>query len=328
VDKGGVYEAYRDWPALAREGFEVKFDLPEGGFSRAVVLGMGGSAAGGDIIAGWIKPLNGVELSVCKGSLPFHDMKGILAIACSASGETAETIEMMKTASKRGATIVSISSGGRLGDESSELGATHIMMPEIVAPRYMLPFIVFSCLAVLNRAMGLGCDQEANEATSELGRMLKAVDIGTQETRNPAKKLARRMIGGTPVVLSDEVAKGVGIRFKNAMNENAKRHAFFDVMPDMFHNEVQAWEDSAKGFIPTFLRHDWEDPVMSRKTDAFVRMLRRNGNRSIEVRGEGASRLSQLITMAFLLDMVSYYTAIQLGRDPLPTKTLDSLKRI
>jgi glucose/mannose-6-phosphate isomerase len=328
VDRNEVYKAYRNWPALAMEGFSAKVELPSGGFSRAFVLGMGGSAAGGDIIAGWMSALDGHELAVLKGSVPVHDMRGTLAIACSASGGTRETVEMMKTASERGATIVSISSGGDLLEESRRLGAAQITMPKVVAPRYMLPFMIFSSLKVLNEALGLGCEEEADEAIRTMEREQATLDVETPSGRNPAKRLAGRLARTTPVVFSDEVARGVAFRFKSAMNENAKRHAFFDTMPDLFHNEVQAWEDPTKVFTPIFLRHSWEGSFDSKKTSAWFKILQRRGNKPIEIRGLGSGRLSQLVSMAYQLDMASYYTAMILGRDPLPTLTLDGLKRL
>lgn len=328
LDRRSVYKAYRDWPGLARRGFEARFDLPAGGFSRAFVLGMGGSAAGGDLVAGWLKPLGRPELTVCKGWIPASDMRGTLAIACSASGRTSETIKMMKTALGKGAKVVSISSGGRLKEEASRLGVGHIMMPEVIAPRYMLPFIAFSCLAVLNRAFRLHCEREAEEAIGEMGRQLPAIDAESPTQRNPAKRLARRILPRTPVAFADGVAQGVATRFKTTVNENAKLHAISDTVPEIFHNEVQAWEDPAHAFVPVFLRHDWEEPAFGRKVDAFSKILRSRGHRPETVEGKGTGRLSQLVTMTFLLDMASYYMAIALGRDPVTTHTIDALKKV
>ncbi|MDV3278597.1 MAG: hypothetical protein LYZ69_09085 [Nitrososphaerales archaeon] len=327
IDRKAVYMAYRDWPSLARSGFEARFELPPTEFKQTFVLGMGGSAAGGDIISGWLSPRQGVELSVFKGRVPVHDMKGTLAIACSASGGTQETIAMMQTAARRGATVVSISSGGKLEEESKKLGLQHIAMPEVVAPRYMLPFIVFSCLAVANRGMDLGCEEEAREAVSSLGKERGTVDVEVADAENPSKQLARKLVKKNPVVYASEVTRGVGIRFKNAMNENAKRHAFFDLMPDLFHNEVQSWEDTSRDFLPIFLRHAEESPLERRKTDAFVTVLKKRGTRPLEIHGSGSGSLSQLITMAYQLDMASYYVAIALGRDPLQTRMIDRLKK-
>jgi glucose/mannose-6-phosphate isomerase len=327
VDTGEVYKVYRDWPELAAKGFEARFSFPEASFKRACVIGMGGSAAGGDIISGWLGPRRDVEFAVYKGSLPPKDMKGTLAIACSASGQTSETIDMMKTAARESATVVCISSGGRLEEEAGALGLEHARMPKLVAPRYMLPFIVFSCLAAANRGLGLGCEEEAGESIDALRKQSKSLDVETPLQRNPPMGLAREMLGKTPAILGDSVTCGVGMRFKNALNENAKTHAYFESMPELFHNEIQAWEGEDGSFIPIFLRHSAEVEKDRRRADAMTRILKRLGNRPIEVRGRGNGILSQLMTMVYHLDMASYYEAIALGRNPLPTKLIDRLKK-
>lgn len=327
VDSHEVYKVYRDWPGLAKRGFAAKFSFPEAAFKSACVLGMGGSAAGGDIIAGWVKLRNGFDFSVFKGSLPRKDLKGTLAIACSASGQTAETIEMMKTAAHQNATVVSISSGGRLKEEAVRLGLEHERMPDIVAPRYMLPYIVFSCLSAINRGFGLGCEQEAAESIDALGRLAPSLDVETPLGRNAAMKFAFEIVKKTPAILGDGVTQGVGLRFKNALNENAKTHAYFDSMPDVFHNEIQAWEGGDKAFLPVFLRHSAEPVTDGVRADAMSRILRSLGNKVVEVRGDGTGVLSQLMTMVYHLDMASYFTAMALGRDPLPTNLIDRLKK-
>jgi glucose/mannose-6-phosphate isomerase len=327
VDSGQVYRAYRDWSALAEAGFKVKFDITEGEFKRAFVLGMGGSAAGGDIIAGWLSLRRDIEFSVLKGTIPFSDSKGALAIACSASGQTEETVAMMKTAARGKATVVCISAGGRLEVEAKALGLRHVRMPKVVAPRYMLPFIVFSCLAVANKALGLDCEREAQESIAAMKAQSKSLDIEASFSDNASMQLAEKLLPKTPAILGDRVTRGVGVRFKNALNENAKKHAYFDMMPDLFHNEIQAWEGPEESFLPIFLRHSREDPYDGGRADAMSRILDGLGKTPVEVRGSGTGVLSQLMTMVYYLDMASYYAAIGLGKDPLPTQLVDRLKK-
>ena len=104
---------------MARSGFDVELDVPHARFRKAYVLGMGGSAAGGEIIASWLSDRPKFEVSTFKGRLPIGSMNNALAIACSASGRTKETIEMMEVAVQRGATTVSVSSGGKSGGGAS-----------------------------------------------------------------------------------------------------------------------------------------------------------------------------------------------------------------
>ncbi len=327
IDTHRVHETYENWPLLAREGFEVDFSLPRSGLRKVYVLGMGGSAAGGDIVASWLSGRPTLEMAVFKGQLPIGDMSDALAIAVSASGETEETIDMMKTAVKRGATAVSISSSGTLMEVSRRLGVQHIRMPKVVAPRYMLPFIVFACLSVVNSGLGLRCDRQAEISFDEMEAEAKEVGVGSPVAGNPAKKLALSLMGKTPVIYGSKTTRGAGIRFKNVLNENAKVHALFYAIPDAFHNEVEAWEDPSCDFAPIFLRHSAEAARDRERTDLMVRILSRAGRSPIEVKGRSTKTLAELITLVYRLDMASYYIAIRLGRDPFPTTLIDMLKK-
>ena len=311
---------------MARLGFNVELKLPRTGFRRAYILGMGGSAAGGDIIASWLSDRPEFEVATFKGRLPIGSMNDALAIACSASGQTEETIEMMETAVQRGATTVSISAGGRLIEVSKRLGVPHVIMPEVVAPRYMLPFIIFSCLSVINEGLGLDCLNEAEDSFDEIEAERQTLGVNTPLPKNPSKQLALLILDKIPVIYGSRSTCGVGIRFKNILNENAKRHAIFDGLPDAFHNEIEAWEDQSVGFVPVLLRHPAETERERTGADIMMRIFSEQKMDPIEVRGRGKSSLAQLVTMTYRLDVTSYYVAIGIGRDPFPTKLIDRLK--
>lgn len=326
-DSHGVHRIYMRWPSLAREGFSAHAELPKKGFRKACVLGMGGSAAGGDIIASWLTDRSDVELSVFKGQLPVRSMEGTLAIACSASGETVETIDMLQAAHSRGANLVCISGGGSVEKVAGRLGVPHIRMPEVVAPRYMLPFIVFSCLSVLNDGLGLECEKEVKEAFTAMDAESKG---GSLEARAPAsapKQIATALLSETPAIYGTRFTRGVGVRFKNVLNENAKKHAFFDGIPDVFHNEVESWEFEVDGYRPVFLRHSKDPARDSTRADTLISVLAEKGAKPLEVRGSGKGGLAQLMSMAYRLDLASYFIAVGLGRDPFPTGMIDLIKK-
>ncbi len=327
VDRKQVHLSYAKWPALAREGFRVNVEVAQSSARKAFVLGMGGSASGGDIIQGWLSNSPGLEMAVFKGQLPIADLSDAVAIACSASGQTVETAEMLRTAVHRGARVISICSGGMVKEVSEELGVPHIGMPKFIAPRYVFPFIFFSTLAVVNKALGLHCEAEAEDAFTQMENESEFVSIETPMPRNPSKSLALAILHKTPAIYGPRITRGVGIRFKNALNENSKKHALFDGIPDAFHNDIEAWEDPAMDFAPIFLRHTAETERDRRRVDRMVGLLSRSGKRPIELRGRGKSSLAQLITMVYRLDMTSYYTAVGLGRDPFPTRLIDGMKK-
>jgi glucose/mannose-6-phosphate isomerase len=326
-DRGNVHRTYENWPVLARSGFDAEPDLPRVGFKKVYVLGMGGSAAGGDIIASWLSNRPEFEIATFKGYLPITNMSDSLAIAISASGQTEETIEMMKVAVQRGAATISISAGGKLEEVSRKLGVSHVMMPEIVAPRYMLPFIVFCCLSIVDRGLGLDCQYEAGDTFREMETEGREIGVNTPTPNNPSKQLALSILEKIPVVYGSRSTRGAGVRFRNVFSENAKRHAIYGEIPEIFHNEIEAWQDPSLEFAPIFLRHPAETGSVRAKTDAMVGILADLKKNPVEVKGRGKTNLAQLVTMVYRLDMVSYYVAICGGRDPLPTRLIDRLKR-
>ncbi len=326
-DPKGVWRTYAEWPSMARRGLEAEVNVPRGRFDRVYVLGMGGSAAGGDVVAGWLSGRPGPQIEVFKGYVPVEDMSGSLAIACSVSGQTEETIQMLRTAVERGARAVSISSGGRLMSVSHELGVPHMKTPQALAPRYLFPFMVFSCVSVIGTAAGVDVRAEAEDAIRAMEAEAQEVVVGVPLDSNPSKKLALGLMKRTPAIYGPRATRGVGVRFKTIFNEGAKKHAYFDAIPDVFHNEIEAWEDSGDEFAPVFLRHSSEGAREGALTDRMFQTLASLGKSPVEVRGRGESSLPQLLTMAYRLDLAAYYVAIGLGRDPYPTKLLDDLKR-
>lgn len=325
-DPRGVRHAYARWPDLAREGFGIDADLPAKEFEFACVAGMGGSASGGDILSGWMVGRGGPELFVWKGGPLTRSLRGALVIASSASGQTPETIAMMKTAAKGGATVVSISTRGRLSIVARELGLNHVSMPPGLAPRYMLPFVMFACLSILDKGLHLRCEREARDAIGSLGSEGAAIGPSVETRSNPSKGLALRLLGRTPAVYGTALTRGVGMRFKNVLNENAKVHAYFDRVPDAFHNEIESWEDPSIEVLPIFLRHLGDERVDADRMDAMLEMLESLGKGPLSINGRGRSSLAQLVSMAYRLDMASYYVAIANGVDPFPTPLMDRLK--
>src|SRR5207245_3746468 len=145
--------------------------------------------------------------------------------------------------------------------------------------------------------------------------------------RNPSKRLAACRLNSVPKIYGSTVSRGVAFRFKNALNENAKKHAFADSTPEILHNEIEAWDGDSKGFTPVFLRHSREPHSEGRRIDSMIRMLRASRVKTVEERGSGETPLGELSTLTYVLDFASYYVAIESGRDRYSTPLLDGVER-
>jgi glucose/mannose-6-phosphate isomerase len=142
-----------------------------------------------------------------------------------------------------------------------------------------------------------------------------------------------RQIGGTvPIVHAGGVIGTVAAaRWKAQVNENAKSPAFFNVYPELCHNELAGWGqhgDATRQLITLVnLRHDAEHPQVSRRFDLVVEVLREVVADVIEVRAAGEGDLAQLFDLAMIGDFVSLHLAGNEGIDPGPIPVLDELKR-
>jgi glucose/mannose-6-phosphate isomerase len=326
VDRSDVYSSYAEWPDLAARGYSSDAYKPRGAHRRLAVLGMGGSASAGDIISSWLAARGGPETAVYKGSVPPMDMKGTLAIACSASGGTAETIQMTKAALANGADVVGVSSGGRLREVVEGAGMAHIPVPDAKAPRYMLPFMLFACVGVVNAAFGLSADGEVRDALASLGRVWAGARAEVSPPLNASKALALGLWKRTPKVYGTRVTRGVGVRFCNAVNENAKQNAFFEEAPEALHNDVETWETPHPAFSPLILNCSADDRALAAGLGLFASALRRKVAAVLTAEGERGPPLTELVSLAYRLDMASYYMAVARGVDPLPTRLLTSLR--
>ena len=120
-------------------------------------------------------------------------------------------------------------------------------------------------------------------------------------------------------------------RWKCQLNENAKEPAFYNVVPELNHNELAGWgqhgDMTRQVLTAVHLRHDFEPPRVARSFD-FISETQQEVVASVhEVRAEGVGRLAQLFDLIAFGDFVSLFVAAQEGLDPGPIPVLDELKQ-
>ena len=88
---------------------------PAGGFQQILLMGMGGSAIGGDLTKFYAQTRCPIPVEICKNyDPPCWVGSQTLAIAISHSGNTEETICCYAQCQKAGAVCIAITGGGRL----------------------------------------------------------------------------------------------------------------------------------------------------------------------------------------------------------------------
>lgn len=330
ADPKNIFRVFEAWPRLAEQESSLSLDVKSRHFDRVIYVANGGSASAGDIIADWFLASGGVEVCVYKGYLPKVNLSNAFVLVCSTSGSTEETIMLMKRLVARKATIVAISSGGKLQRLAMELRVPHITIPIEMAPRYSLPHVLFAAIAALKSAglVGEKKGREVKEAIDCMKRVAPSLSTSSPTSQNPSKQCAQLVApsGVLPKIYGSSVTKAVAERFKTCLNENAKMNAAWDRGPELFHNEVEVWETPEKKMVPIFLRHTAEPKYERRRFEAFVNILGMKGIRGLEIWGKGKGNLAQLVTLDYQVDFATYYAAIIRGVDPSSIKLIDRLK--
>src|SRR5690606_13029134 len=139
-----------------------------------VVAGMGGSGIGANLVESLTFGRVPIPITVCKSyNLPQFVSPHTLFIACSYSGNTEETIAALHKAMLKRASIIVISSGGKLLDMAKEYNLFFIQMPAgSNSPRAMIGYNMLALLFALyhSNLIGAAFMKETENAVEYLDR--------------------------------------------------------------------------------------------------------------------------------------------------------------
>jgi glucose/mannose-6-phosphate isomerase len=254
-----------------------------------------------------------------------------LALLASYSGRTEETIALDDEARARGVSRLGLSTGGELGARWSSDGVAWRALPSGMPPRAAL---YASWLAVTRLLGSLGWLSDPDALWREAARSLRARvsswGLSAAENGNPAKQLARELIGRPIVIYAESRLEPIATRWRNQINENAKLLGHSSAIPELNHNEVVGWEragDPARGAVVVILRDGLEAEPNVARLALTAEFLGRQGVRVLEPEPPTGGALARAVTLAWLGDLVSFYLAMLNGVDPTPVAALDEFKR-
>lgn len=297
---------------------------------NVVVLGMGGSGISGDVLTVVAGPFMPVPIVVHKGyGIPNFIDEHTLVIAASFSGNTEETVEAAADAAMAGGKVVVISAGGQLAELAREWGAPQVPVDATIPmPRAAIGAMGIPSL-VLMEAMGFfpGARSWIADAVEQLRKRRDQLAVDGSQ----AEVLARHIGRTIPLAYG---GGGIGhvaaLRFKNQVNENPKSPAFWNVHPELCHNELAGWGqhgDVTRQVLHLVnFRHEFEHPQVMRRFDHVTEVLREVVAGVDEVVAEGDGALAQLLDLVLIGDVTSLHMAYDAGVDPGPIAVLEDLK--
>jgi len=335
IDPEGMLTCLHEMPELCQRAWQMamEFDLPRdySEFDKMVVLGMGGSAIGGDLVRSLVTSEAKLAIVVHRDyDLPAFIDAQTLVIASSYSGMTEETLASFEQALGTESKKLVITTGGKLKSLAEKAGIPVFTFDYKAQPRAALPFSLLPVLAFLQR---LGFVSDKSQDVAETVQVLHELSLRVNESvplhQNPAKQLAQRLYGNLAVIYGGGILAEVAHRWKTQFNENSKAWAFHEAFSELNHNAVVGYqfpEELAGKIMVVLLRSTSLPKRIQLRYQVTCQLLERAGVDYQIVEGEGTSQLSQIMSLVLFGDYVSNYLAVLYEIDPSPVKAIDYLK--
>lgn len=335
-DPGKMLEALWNLPEQCEKALEIgrKMNMPAEYRTAAniVVTGLGGSAIGGDFLRVFAGSRLSIPVIVNRDyNLPkFVDEKTLL-FAVSYSGNTEETLSAYSQAHEKGAKIIALTNGGKLRQRAEKDGYPVIVVPAGISPRAATGYLLIPTLAVLEKLGLLGdLSKEIDEVITVIKNAREKLNPEVPVSKNPAKQLAQKLFNKLPVIwAAGGNTEVVATRWKGQINENSKAPAYWNVFPELNHNEIVGFEEPAgmlQNLEVVILRDIEDHPRVKQRMDISTDIIKNIVSGISEIWSEGEGQLARMFSLTYTGDFVSVYLAVLYGIDPTPVKNIDYLK--
>ena len=325
IDSQSMYETYDKWSDRAKESYKnllPKIDLKN--IDHVVFAGMGGSGAIGDVFASILSKKD-IHVTVVKGYLlPKTVNENTLVVCTSISGNTDETLTVLQNSKKSDAKFVGLSSGGLMEDYCEKNSVDYYKIEKEHSPRASFIGFLYSTLNILEPIIPIS-KNEIGESIISLSHTKKEIDSNNLNERNSSLELAS-WIKSIPIIYYPWGLQSAAIRFKNSMQENAKKHVLFEDVIEACHNGIVSWETPSN--IQPILLQGKDDHVKTQ--DRWNIMKEFFQERQIgykEIFSVDGGILTKLVCLIYSLDMTSIYNAVISKIDPSPVNSIDFVKK-
>jgi len=318
-------EVYDRWPQIASDNFSGNFSKVEiKNIDHIVFAGMGGSGTIGDVFSSILSKTN-IHVSVVKGYLlPKTVDKNTLVVSTSISGNTLESITILKNVEKLDAKFVALFSGGMMEKFCKNKNIKSYKIKEEHSPRASFVGFLYSALNILEEIIPVK-KTDVNKSIQSLFNMQRIISSENLSETNDALQIAE-WIKEIPIVYYPWGLQSAAIRFKNSMQENAKMHVMTEDVIEACHNGIVAW-DKPKNVQPILIQGK-DDYEKTKERWKIVKELFHDKNIQYkEIFSQEGSILNKLVCLIYLLDYVSIYNAIISKTNPTPVKSIDFIKK-
>jgi glucose/mannose-6-phosphate isomerase len=303
---------------FALENYRVH-GLSASSFDNVLLCGLGGSGIAGRIVKNYF--VEGFPLPVEVVSdyvLPAYTGKRTLAIMCSYSGNTEETLAMYEMARLRGAVMLCIATGGILKTWADRDGVRFYQAESGYQPRMALGYSLTYMFQIFSELLGTDMRPDIGAAADTLAAHESYIE--------EARRLTDQMIPHFPrkiIVITDYFSNPIGLRFCQQVQENTKAEAFLHELPESNHNVIESYYGQLDSIFLFLNAHT--HPRTGIRFNFLRDLLAQEGNRVLEMSLDKDS-LTDVLQKSYILDWVSLLLAEYKNVNSSDIRNINALK--
>ena len=250
---------------MIRSGYRVGVDASDPMDADGLLFtGMGGSGATANLVRDACTRAMDLPFSIVQHyQMPNHVKSDWRVLALSYSGNTEEVLSVVQDARRRRIPVTAFTVGGELEQHADVL----VRQPEGFQPRVALAHPWFSVLGYLEGSGILTEKVPVEDAARGVEAMDAACGPEVPEPENEAKQVARRLVEKIPQIYATPAFYGVGAYLRAMLNENAKKIAGLELIPECNHNDLMGWgsDEARKHFTCLTLSHAFQNPEIKKR---------------------------------------------------------------
>ena len=303
-------------------GEKIRLNKSKTTIKNVLITGLGGSGIGGTIVAEIISGECPVPVSVNKDYfIPAFVDTDTLVIVCSYSGNTEETLQALEAAISKNATIVCITSGGKIAEIAKSKNLDLILIPGGMPPRACLGYSMVQLFYVLH-SFGLIDDA----FRKQLAGSIALLESEKKVILNEAQQASDFLSGKIPVIYAVDGYNGVATRFRQQINENSKMLCWHNILPEMNHNELVGWASKYENLAVIILRNKTDYSRTQARLTISTEVFKKYTPHCMEVWSKGNSHLERALYLIHLTDYISVMIADKRKIDAMEVNIINHLK--
>ena len=316
-DTSGYLSTVRSKGTLLETGLNRARDVSFPEFDRIIIMGMGGSGIAGHLLKRYLPHVPISVVSDYESALPLTSKT--VVFVCSYSGNTEEALAYYQKVVVSNAHLIVVTTGGQLGELARSKRLPIITMPQGLQPRVSSLAMLFALIRTFANSGVCSSDH-----THDAIRAVSSEQVQDTMERY-AKGLASKIGEKTPLIYATENLREVAYLWKTNFNENSKVHSFTNVIPELCHNELNAFTHPQDYYV-IFLNDESDSRRIKQRTDVLRSVLSRRGFENSTIMVKGPNTLTKMINTIHLSELTSIFLALGHHLDPADVATIEEFK--